>query len=188
MNIAEGCPAANMNNMGREIMAQVKQFSDGLPNTYQGKDLTLTALANLNPTADQLIYANGAETLTTSPLTAFARSLLDDSSAEAARNTLGAMSVSQANLGGTGSIEFAFGGSGRFRVAWGSVLVNGNGHTGINYATPFTNFSIAVASGCGEQAPGAQDNNPAVVNCGTSSFTVYNASNAVTVFYIAVGV
>lgn len=187
VNIAEGCPAANMNNMGREIMAQVKQFTDGLPAAYQGKDQTLAALAALNTAANQLIYATGSDTFSLAALTPFARTLLDDGDAATARNTLGAVAVSQANLGGQGSIQFAFPGN-TFRIAWGSVVANANGHTGINYVTPFNNFSVAVASGCGEQSPNAQDNNPSVVNCGPAGFTVYNSSNATTVFYIAVGV
>lgn len=187
VNIAEGCPAANMNNMGREIMAQVKQFSDALPNSYQAKDATLTALAALATAGDRLPYATGPDAFAVTPFTSFARSLLDDANAETARNTLGAVSVSNSNLGGTGFIEFAFGTS-RFRVAWGSVLANGNGYTNISYAAPFSSFSIAVASGCGEISPTAQDNNPAVTNCTASGFTIYNASNGVTVFYIAVGV
>lgn len=187
VNIAEGCPAANMNNMGREIMAQVKQFTNGLPNSYQAKDATLAALAALSMGPDQFILSTGSDSFVPSTVTGFARTLLDDPNAETARNTLGAVSVSNSNLNGTGFIEFAFG-SNRFKVAWGSVLANGDGYTNVSYATPFFNFSIAVASGCGQQQPGAQDNNPAVVNCTASGFQIYNANAAVTVFYIAVGV
>lgn len=187
VNIAEGCPAANMNNMGREIMAQVKQFADALPGSYQARDQTLSALAALATSGDRLPYATGVDTFATTPFTAFARTLLDDGNAEAARNTLGALSVSQSNLGATGFIEFAFGAS-RFRVAWGSFTANGNGYTTESYASPFSAFSIPVVSGVGEAQPGAQDNNPGVTNVTPSNFTVYNANNPCTCFYIAVGV
>lgn len=33
VNIAEGCPPANMNDMGRRIMASVRVMYNGLPNT-----------------------------------------------------------------------------------------------------------------------------------------------------------
>lgn len=187
VNIAEGCPAANMNNMGREIMAQVKQFSDGLPNSYQAKNATLTALAALATAGDRLPYATGPDAFAVTPFTAFARSLLDDANAETARNTLGALSVSNSNLGANGFIEFAFGAS-RFRVAWGSFTAAGNGYSTQNYVSPFTTFSIAVVSGVGEINTNAQDNYPAVTSTSTTGFTVWNASNSCTTFYIAVGI
>lgn len=54
----------------------------------QPLDPTLTALAALITAADKLIYSTGADAFATSTLTAFARSLLDDVDAAAARETL----------------------------------------------------------------------------------------------------
>lgn len=54
----------------------------------QGLDDTLTALANTVVDADELIYATGVDTFSTSSLTAYARTLLDDADAAAARSTL----------------------------------------------------------------------------------------------------
>ena len=56
---------------------------------YQPIDATLTALAGVTTAADKLIYATGSDTFTTTDLTTFGRSLIDDASASAARTTLG---------------------------------------------------------------------------------------------------
>jgi phage-related tail fiber protein len=55
----------------------------------QPLDATLTALAGVTVSANQLIYATGADTFTTTSFTAFGRSLVDDADASAARTTLG---------------------------------------------------------------------------------------------------
>lgn len=61
-----------------------------LQDEKQPFDATLTALAALVMAADKMIYATGVDTFATATLTAFARSLLDDADAAAARTTLGA--------------------------------------------------------------------------------------------------
>lgn len=55
----------------------------------QPLDATLTALAGVTTAADKLIYATGADTFSTTDLTSFGRSLIDDADAPAARTTLG---------------------------------------------------------------------------------------------------
>lgn len=56
---------------------------------YQPIDATLTALAGVSTAADKLIYATASDTFTTTDLTSFGRSLIDDASASDARATLG---------------------------------------------------------------------------------------------------
>jgi hypothetical protein len=55
----------------------------------QAYDATLAALAGVSTSADQLIYATGSDTFSTTTLTSFGRSLVDDVDADAARTTLG---------------------------------------------------------------------------------------------------
>lgn len=73
---------------------------------FQPLDATLTALASLIGTADKLAYFNGEDTVAMTTLTAFARTLLDDADAAAARNTLGAPGLDQVVPPGT-VIHFA---------------------------------------------------------------------------------
>ena len=63
----------------------------------QPLDATLTALAGVTTAANTLIYATGADTFTTTSLTAFGRSLLDDADAAAGRTTLGLGTMSTQN-------------------------------------------------------------------------------------------
>ena len=71
--------------------ATTAQMNTGL-SSKQNTDATLTALANLTTAADQIPYATGADTFAMTPLTPFARTLLDDANAAAALATLGAVS------------------------------------------------------------------------------------------------
>lgn len=56
---------------------------------YQPLDAVLTAFAALTITANVLVYGNGNDSLATTNLSSFGRSLIDDADASAARTTLG---------------------------------------------------------------------------------------------------
>ena len=58
---------------------------------------TLTGLASVTTSADTLIYADGANSFTTTDLSAFGRSLIDDADASASRTTLGLGSIATYN-------------------------------------------------------------------------------------------
>ena len=72
-----------------------------VPGTHvQAQDATLQAIANLATAANQMLFFTGTDTASLTPITSFARSLLDDNNANQARQTLGITS------GGTPSIPF----------------------------------------------------------------------------------
>jgi hypothetical protein len=86
------------NRLGKELAA-TQEFAavlrddvDDLGAQLAGKqnaDPLLSAIAALSTVADRLIYTTGVDTVALSPLTSFARSLLDDGDAATARATLG---------------------------------------------------------------------------------------------------
>lgn len=65
----------------------------------QALDATLTALAGLATGADKLAYSTGTDTFSQTDLTSFARTLLDDANATAARATLSASELSHGHDG-----------------------------------------------------------------------------------------
>lgn len=56
---------------------------------FQPIDATLTALAGVSTAADKLIYATNSDAFSTTDLTSFARTILDDTDASTVRGTLG---------------------------------------------------------------------------------------------------
>lgn len=86
-------------------------------------DPALLSIAALTTAANKMIYTTASDVYATADLTAFARTLLDDSDAATARTTLGAQS--QANLL-----------AGQFNYAGGSETVTITGVTGLTSGKP----------------------------------------------------
>ena len=187
VNIAELCPAANVNNAIREVMAQIAQWRDGLDGDYQSRSTTLDAFSGLAVNPNTFPYSPTLGVLDMAPLTAFARSLLDDPDAANACLTLGAIRVAALSLTSPGYVRLQLGASSVFQIAWGAFIANANGTTSVNYAAAFPNASFALCNG-GTSATDANSNWPTVQGESTSGFTAFSASNTtVACRYIAVG-
>ena len=89
----------------------------GLGTGKQDADSTLAALANLTTSANQMIYATGADQFALTPLTAFIRTLLDDADAATARTTIGAAPLVSPALTGTPTAPTATDGTNTMQLA-----------------------------------------------------------------------
>ena len=107
-------------------------ITDGQP-----LDATLTALAGVTTTADKLVYATGSDVFSTTTLTSFGRSLIDDTDAATARTTLGALP--SANPSYTGTLT---GGTGVINLGSGQFVKDANGNIGIGTSSPSQKISI----------------------------------------------
>ena len=85
-------PVANGGTASANAAAARTALGLAIGTDVQAYNALLAALATLAPTvADTLVYTTGVNTVTTAALTAFARTLLDDADAAAARATLGVL-------------------------------------------------------------------------------------------------
>lgn len=116
----------------------------------QPLDATLTALAGVTTAANQLIYSTAADTFTTTSLTAFARTILDDADAATVRTTLGLVigtnvQAYSANLGTIAGLGVT---DGNFIVGNGTTWVVESGataRTSLGLGTIATQNADAVA-------------------------------------------
>ena len=192
--IGEGCPAGNVNNGMRTIMSDLRSainpaldagLADG---SLGGVTGTLASIAALGTVADRMLYSTAPQTFQEAVLTAFARSLLDDTDAATARVTLGAIAIDSMSLAVPGFIKFKLPTGEVFGIQWGTVSASANGTTSVTYPSTFSNFSIAQVSGAA-LSTGAQDNNPAISGTSAAGFTIFSAvDGTVSCWWIAVGV
>lgn len=121
----------------------------------QPLDATLTALAGVTTSANTLVYATGVDAFSTSTLTPFARTLLDDPDAATMRATIGVSAVNSAQLS-TGWVIFSGATTatmlGNYNIS--SVSRVSAGLYQINFATAMnnTNYTFTGSSKYGTAA------------------------------------
>ena len=153
---------------------------------------SLLAMAGVTPSADKLPYFTGASSAGLTALSAFARTILDDTSADAVRATIGANAgtcggIVAQSLTQNGYVKFANG----FIIQWGSYTESG-GWNSHNFPVAFTNNCFAVMTNL--QTPtdnytgGPGTSIPCVKSITRSNFICsVNGGNGWRVRYIAIG-
>ena len=111
----------------------------------------LLAMAGVTPSADKLPYFTGASSAALTTLSAFARTILDDTSAEAVRNTIAANAATcggivAQSLTQNGYVKWANG----FIIQWGLLTLNYLGDIGTygycNFPITFSNTNYSIVA------------------------------------------
>ena len=146
INIAENCPAANINNALREMMAQIADagFSTAaleasdIGTSVQAYDAALDDISGLTPTDGNIIVGDGSNWVAESGSTALAS--LGAQAADAALTSLAGLSLAE------GDILYATGADTLARLAKGTagqVLAMNSGATAPEWASPAVALVVA---------------------------------------------
>lgn len=192
VNLAENCPAANVNNGMRQLCADI---ASGINLSILGTFLSSSSLANARTalgvsggstslnnfgaivnTANLLPYMTGADAWGTTTLSPFMRTVLDDGDGTTALTTLGGVSVVASSIAaGSGYIKLNISGT-TFIFQWVDFTAAGNTTTAVSFPTAFASWSRSWVNGANTDTD-AQQNGPCVTTHGTTSATVTNAYN-----------
>lgn len=204
VNIAEGCPAANINNAIRQLMADV---ATGVNVSLLGTFLASSTLANartalgvsegststnnfsaLTNAANKVPYMTGSDNWSTADFTSFGRSVVACGDAATLNTLLGGVSSPASSFSASsGYVKLAIGAT-TFIIQWVDFTAAGNGTTSVNFPTAFSSWSRSWVNGANTDDD-AQQNGPCVTTHGTSSATVTNAYNSsFSATLIAIGV
>lgn len=125
---------------------QLANRTNWLKANKQDKDSLLTAMAALTIAADKLIYATSADAFSTTTLSAFARSLLDDADAATMRATIGAVSLNDVlNIITPGSVMFFA----AITAPSGFIKANGAAISRTTYSALFAAIGTTFGAGNG---------------------------------------
>ena len=195
VNIAENCPAANVNNAMRQMMADV---ATGINVSLLGTFLASSTLANartalgvtegsvsntnfaaLTNTANGLPYMTGSDAWSTTTISSFARTLLDDGDAATMLTTLGivASSLTATTNGNGTSIGLVISGT-TYQIQFGTVTVGGATTAAITFPVAFSGTPVVICSG-GSTNTGssANDRITAVSSSGATITSDYGTSH-----------
>jgi hypothetical protein len=203
VNIAEGCPAANINNAIRESMAQMRSAIHPTLDAFlastslssarsalgvSGGGTSSNNFSNLTNTANKVPYMTGSDNWSTTDLTSFGRSVIatgDAAALNALLGTGGGGGISGSASSGYASFNFA---GTLFKIQWKDATAAANGSTTVTFPTAFSSWSRAWVNSSVTDTS-ASNNNPTVGSSSTTSATIYSSrdsSKPITVFAIGV--
>jgi hypothetical protein len=191
VNIAEGCPAAGVNNALRAIMADV---AGGINLSTLATFLASSSLANartalgvsegttssnnfaaLSNTANSAPLMTGADAWTTYTVSTFARTLLDDGDAATARDTLDALGLTSATFGAnTIDLRLTLGNGDTLCIVGGSGTLAGNSTTTVSFGVTFNPAPVAIVNGGSTNISNEGD----VHNAGAATTTGISIANS----------
>lgn len=180
----------NVDNAIRKLMADLAAwYATAQPliaqiSSKQGSSAILNALVGAGAASDRLPYYTGSDSAALATITSFARTLLDDADATAARTTLGAINATDVSLSNPGHLRITIPGVGPFQICWGYNNFS-PGTTSVSYSLAFPTASFPVMSAA---AIVTQNNNPGSSSSSTTGFTAYSSlTGSIGGWWIAAG-
>lgn len=199
-DIGENCNPGNLNNMGRDIMAAVREWYDTVQAYITANNADITAieavtqdplvasLAAQTLAANQILYGSGANTFAVTALSAFMRSALASADAAAAATALGvpaAAAFALSGNGGSGKLTIPVAGGSTFAVTWRDYTL-GHGNGSLNYGSNHNYTSFAKAWINGDDV--SNDVSVVVTGSGLGSATYNNSGSGANCTLFAIGV
>jgi len=194
VSIAEGWAPANVNNAIRALMADIASgISDGdfaTTSGFQPLDATLTALAGVSVSADDLLLADGSDSFTTLATTSYGKSLLALASASALKSSLGTIGVVASSIESPGYVSLDLKGNGAtdLTIQWATGTIGSNATGTVSFPVSFTSFGICLVNG-GSSSVSREGDVHNYGSTGLSSQTILNSAAGGTSTYnwIAIG-
>lgn len=204
-NIAENCPAGNVNDAIRQLMADIRaELTDAVLSitakatvadirTALGalqSTAAVSSIGGLTPAADKFPYYTGASAAALADLSAFIRTLLDDPDGATARGTLGAIGVSSYSLAANGYFVLTLNATDAITINWGTFTTGANGWSAnYNFPRAFTSSCFGGVATYSTINAGAADGTSVGFRATSKTqFQLGSEDNAQSAFMIAMGV